>query len=110
MADLCRFYGWTMEYVLNMPAVSFWAFIKEMQKTKAIEAIQALDFAITPKIDFEYYEKRRNEYLKILHQDKVTEIKPPSPKTDTALSWDDPVAQAMMLNVFREHRKSKYGR
>jgi hypothetical protein len=98
-----------MEYVLNMPAVSFWAMLKQMQKAKAVEAIERLDFAVIPRQDFSYYEQRRDAYLRIIHQDKVEEL-PVKPKTDEALSWNDPVAQAMLLNVFREHRKSKYGR
>ena len=102
-----------MDYVLSMPAVSFWAFLKQVQKTRAAEAIQELDAAIVPSMSYNYYDSKRNEYLSIIHRDaksKKKNLPQDKGQMDRALNLSDPVAQAMIKKVFKAHRRSKYGR
>jgi len=113
VSDLCRFYGWTFHYVLSLPAVTFWALLKQVHKSRAAEAVQEMDMHIIPSMKFEYYEQRRRNYLQILTRDDQKDHKankkdqlPPSGTYD----WNDPKARLMIKKIFREHRIANYGR
>lgn len=93
---------------MNMQATCFWTFLKQAQKARAAEAIEALDIAIAPKLDLEhYYIPTREGFVRtLIGKDREKKIE----QDNHALDWNDPHVQGMIDDVFRDHRMTKYGR
>lgn len=107
LADVCRFYGWTPEYCLGMPAFSFFAFAAQAKKVAAKERLQDSKLHIIPAMKFEYFQQLQEEYRETI---SPRDRPPVTDEPPAAMAWDDPNAQSFIRDAFSEHRRSKYGR
>jgi hypothetical protein len=88
VASLCKFYSWSFESVLHMPARAFFAMYRSMNRLKAMENINTCDLQAIGIGSAQYYEKLRNHYVRTLHEfetDSVIENEAPR----GALEGDD---------------------
>ena len=90
-----------------MPAVSFYAVLKQMRKEFGREGVRAADLAFVAAARYEYYKDIRGHYASMMGgSDPITEAKRPA---GPAYSWTDPKAQAAFQKIFRNVRRSRYG-
>lgn len=62
IGEVCRFYGWTVEYCLGMPCRRFSAMVDAMRKLDAYEKMEACDIAAITMLNSKWFEKVRGRY------------------------------------------------
>lgn len=99
MAEACKTYCWTLDYVLNMPAISFFAMLKAARKVHAIKMLELCDVHAIPSCTSKYYETIKQRYLDVLTEDQPTqfeEIETQRPVMDSR----DETTRAAIFDIF----------
>ena len=63
LAEVCQAYGWTLDYVLNMPASQFYIMAKEARFMRYRQLVDLCDIAPIGWADQKYFETIRKAYI-----------------------------------------------
>ena len=86
IGEACRFYGWRVDYVLSMPAVTFFAMLEAMRELDKYEKIELCDIQAISICDYRYYEHVRARYeLEKEEHPSTTQ----TPYTQEPLKWEE---------------------
>lgn len=96
IAEACRFYGWTDEHCLEMPAARFYAMLEAGRKLKARENAAACVISRCSAVTYDGFV----EIVKSFEKVGPTELPPKPEKPKNTMAPTDPVTKASMINAF----------
>jgi hypothetical protein len=91
-AELCRAYGWTLDYILAMPVVQFFSMRKAWRALYAMERIDDCDVAAIPLCNADYYDTVRERFNSVVKENSVERAPVVIP--------DEEIARDFMFTVF----------
>lgn len=62
MGEVCRFYGWTLEYAWNMPARAFFAMLRAARTLEASERMEECNIQAISICSTKWYDELANRY------------------------------------------------
>jgi hypothetical protein len=75
LAECCRFYHWTLEYCLNMPAVQFFEMLSIARTLKAAEMLEWAEMFGIPAANPKYFDFVTRKYINILKESELASSK-----------------------------------
>lgn len=94
--------GWTVDLVLNMPAVTSLAMLKQGRRIHAYRLAEQCDIAAIPLCTIKYYERLKNMYIGLSARESKEQ------RQTVALDAGSEEAKKFMMNLFAL-KKSKGG-
>lgn len=113
IGEACRFYGWTVEQVMRMQAVTFFAMVDAMKVLEAYEKIELIDIQAVSVCSVEYYEKVRDRYRKVISdQSSIGTVAPamsaaeqqPAPPAARGVVLEGEDAKNFLFDIFAAKR------
>jgi len=98
LAFICRFYHWTLEYVLNMPAQQFFLMHNQATKLQALEYMNACDIAAIPMCNPIYFETVRSKFESAIKKDFP--MVQDAPTTKPVFKAESKAAKYAVMNAF----------
>lgn len=65
LAEVCQSYGWTLNYVLEMPACQFFIMAKQARYIKYRELCDLCDISFIPNSDSKYLSELKTAYSRL---------------------------------------------
>jgi valyl-tRNA synthetase len=105
IAEVCRFFHWTMEYCLEMPAIQFFKMLEQARQMRALERMEECDIASIPMGNEKHYANVRRRYEKSLEKVKneVSDMKK-KPHNRPVLDSGNPNTFYAMRDIFKTRR------
>jgi hypothetical protein len=103
VSEVCQLYpGWTVQYVLEMPAITFFAMIKQGRRRHAYQLAELCDIHAIAICSPKYHEQLKGRYLAL-----ATDVPPIKPVPTSALDSGAPEAKELFFSLFSAKKRGR---